>query len=77
MRKPNQLIMKQTYDYHTKEWEAFYQEAVEQGDVNPDEQDAMDLAEVYYSDYEEGTYGLDDPETSIYFSAGVYCLEIE
>jgi len=37
----------------------------------------MDLAEVYYSDYEEATYGLDDPETSIYFSAGVYCLEIE
>ena len=67
----------QTREYHVAEWEAFYQECVDQGDVDPEEQDTFDLAEVYFADYDEATYDMEDPTRSIHYSAGVYTFQIE
>ena len=62
--------------YHRNEWTAFYTEQVEQGEVNPEEHDEIEMAELFWGDYEEATSEMEDPTKSIYYSAGVVCLAI-
>ena len=63
--------------YHRTEWAAFYQEQVDEGLVDPEEQDQIELAEVFWADYEEATSEMQDPTQSIHYSAGVVSLAIE